>query len=850
MGHWGYVKPEALSNLLGNPSFEYDTEGWSDLAGGTITSVQPPVGAANGVYGEKVASVAITAANDGAYYQDIELSSGEPYYVRAMVGTYAGGTDATTQMNLKLSVIRTDTSTEVAAGDIDMPNLVETDGDFSEIVFAFVAPASTDYRIQIETTTYSAVEWASFLYFLVDGVMVVELDFLENVVTEAGSNLLSTSVEITYIDGDQPGCEWVAEPHNSISRTSMSGVNSRVAGQIIDLFDDYEFYVSGDGVGMAQMKWDIDTNPFPYSGDTVVAMRVPARRFKITGVLKGDSYSDLRQKRNQLIADLGADSLPYIEETPSPLTLMYFGSEKTLAINCNLVGGLQQPARNVKAFVERLDLDFEAVRDPFWKELGYTTVELSGEESQTIYGVQARIDGEWSAVGITSLSGGTSVNTVAWGPDGKLYFGGNFTQVNSVSDTAYIARYNPATEEIEAVETTTALNAEVNTIFFTPDKRMYVGGEFDNAGIEYFVYLLDTRWGGAGTWQNPTGGTLDDAVEDITLDESNGHVIAVGSFTTDGTTTLNRILDYDPSAGTYSAFGTGVDDTASSVAYLRDGNDTILVGGSFLNAGGSAATYLAAYQDGSWISAATLNTSVASVRAYKDGAIVSGAFGTVDGEDAGGGLIYVQAITSDYFGWRTLGEIPGTAPYYQKALIDGNRIYLNIGGESGESDAKEMGLWNGAAWVYLDTSAYGQRDCDINNKGELACAPTSGSVEVSGSTTVTLRRGAARTYPVLTIYRSGGSELHLQNLANERTEERIYFDIDVLDEETIVVDCQTLQIRSSLDRPLSVEPGSEPMGLIQGDNPITLFCLGDATVKFALTYRPRYWSYDAGEDSE
>lgn len=69
----------------------------------------------------------------------------------------------------------------------------------------------------------------------------------------------------------------------------------------------------------------------------------------------------------------------------------------------------------------------------------------------------------------------------------------------------------------------------------------------------------------------------------------NGDLIAVGSFQNGGAGTLRRVARWNGS--TWSEVAGGLDNTAAAIAAAPDG--TVLVGGSFTQAGGSVSGYLA-----------------------------------------------------------------------------------------------------------------------------------------------------------------------------------------------------------------------------------------------------------------
>lgn len=820
MGRWKLIRPAAARNLVTNPSFEVAIAGWSDYLTGEIDAAPPPVGTVGSVYGQRVGYIGLTAGSgDGAYYA-ITLSPATKYYLKMKVGAFIA-------FVVKVAIVRTDTSAEVASETITLPRLIDNGYRFSDVEFDFTTPATTGFRLLITHVSGSG----AFAYFMIDGVQISLTDAI-------------------YIDGDQPECVWEGIPHQSVSRTRLNAPTSRAVGTLVDFRDDYRFYVNGDGVGMARLEWGVSPRPAPAPGSPVSSVRVPGREVALSGVLVGDDYVDLRERRNTIISDVAPDLVPYVAGVPQPVALRYVGDYKTLELLVDYLEGLEQSGNGVQAYTERIALRFAAHDDPYWREIGDTTGTVDNSDSISVYGVSARLAGLWSALGITALSGAGEVRAVAWGPDGKLYFGGDFAQVNAVSNTAYIARYSPGDGSIEAL-TTTPLNGAVNALFFTPDHTLYVGGEFTNAGgdadADYVCWWLDTIWGGSAIWVTLTGDPLDDVVRCLALNALNGRLLIGGDFTSDGVTTLNYVCSYDGSA--FLALGSGLDGAVRAIAQLNNGRYTIMVGGDFANAGGAAAPYLACYEASAWyaVGESGPNGAVHTIAAWDDGAIVGGAFTTMDGETVNY-VMQLSSVASTYTGFRALGD--GSGATVRAVTVYDGFVYAAL-----NTTNRRIGIWNGNAWLIADTGVASGATVyalAVNIYGELAYGGDSaGATTVPGDTTTTLPRGAAETFPVVTVKRTGGTFVYLKALSNETLKQAIFMDtIALLDGETITIDCKTLSITSSFGRPLAALPGSSPMALRSGDNEIVLLAPGDGIVTAAISYRPRYWSYDAAEDAE
>ena len=101
----------------------------------------------------------------------------------------------------------------------------------------------------------------------------------------------------------------------------------------------------------------------------------------------------------------------------------------------------------------------------------------------------------WAAVTATPPSGGTpKVYAMALDVDGvSIYFGGDFTAVGGVANTARIAKWNGVV--ISALATGAGDNA-VRAMVVTPDGSLYMGGTFTAVPAPYFAKWNGVAWTG------------------------------------------------------------------------------------------------------------------------------------------------------------------------------------------------------------------------------------------------------------------------------------------------------------------------------------------------------------------
>jgi|GEM_PF-6093849 len=108
------------------------------------------------------------------------------------------------------------------------------------------------------------------------------------------------------------------------------------------------------------------------------------------------------------------------------------------------------------------------------------------------------------------------------------------------------------------------------------------------------VSSLIARWDGT-EWRHAAPGIAGGIVTSI-LPLRDGRILALGSFTSAGALTVNRVAIWNGSA--WSALGTGLSATAYSAIELADGR--VVVGGSFTSAGGVPAQKIAVWNGATW----------------------------------------------------------------------------------------------------------------------------------------------------------------------------------------------------------------------------------------------------------
>jgi len=195
----------------------------------------------------------------------------------------------------------------------------------------------------------------------------------------------------------------------------------------------------------------------------------------------------------------------------------------------------------------------------------------------------ARWDGsQWSALG-TGTDG--PVYAMVWAGN-VLYVGGNFTTAGGASAN-HIARWDGGTWSALGSGT----DGNVYALALDGAGNLYVGGVFAHAdGISASCIAklnLDTNgWSALGTGMG-TDGYIQPGVSAIQVDPSNSNLAYVGgSFGQAGGITANYVARWDAGTSTWSTLGTGMNGYVYALA--MSGSDLYAAGGFTTASGGSA----------------------------------------------------------------------------------------------------------------------------------------------------------------------------------------------------------------------------------------------------------------------
>lgn len=254
------------------------------------------------------------------------------------------------------------------------------------------------------------------------------------------------------------------------------------------------------------------------------------------------------------------------------------------------------------------------------------------------------------------------------------------------------------------------VNGDVHALAVFDDgsgPALFAGGSFNRAGDAPASNIA--RWDGAA-W-SPVGSGTDRPVRAFAVwDDGRGPALyAGGDFTSAGGVAANHVARYDGSA--FSPLGSGIATlqglVVQALAAYDDGSGSALyVGGSFVQAGGAAASRLARWNGTAWSQVGNgLNGEVTTLLVFDDGR------GTA--LFAGGG--FSAAISSvaarrvvrwNGSAYSTLGPGLGGRVRSLHAHDDGSGSpFLYAAGDFDRTDdgvpARHVARWSGAAWSAL-----------------------------------------------------------------------------------------------------------------------------------------------------
>lgn len=251
--------------------------------------------------------------------------------------------------------------------------------------------------------------------------------------------------------------------------------------------------------------------------------------------------------------------------------------------------------------------------------------------------------------------------------NGDIYAGGRFNSINSVAADG-LAKWNPVTETWSAVGGTSVTGGTaVYTIAEDSTGRLWIGGTFNNWNGSGALDFL-ARYNGS-TWDIP--GAFNNTVWKIVIDKKDNAWVG-GQFTTGAGIIATRVVKIDKDDNA-TAIGDGATDTVRAIAVAPDG--TVYFGGDFTTFDGVSVNYLAQY-NGVNIAPVTTpgpNGQVYALAIDSNGNILAGGgFTSIDNSS-----LQQRAAFFNGSVWSPLDiDLPGTPVVRDVAISRKNDVYL------------------------------------------------------------------------------------------------------------------------------------------------------------------------------
>lgn len=789
-GFFSVIIPEATTNLITNPSVEGGVLTGYTGVGGAIASTYD--WQAHGAYGLKITPAISTES--GFYFGTVGLAAGSTYTASITIQGEAGKTYyiyfATTGGAL-LGAKRPWIGT----------------GHKQRIWVTYPETASLARRVYVTRDA----RYSDQNLFYADGLQVE-----------------AKSYPTTYCDGDQQGFLrgqidyiWNGTPRAS---TSSRSVQSRAGGREVKLLDLGLRVLAIIGLGMAPL---VDQSlPMPGYGELPQGTGLTARGFSIVGALDFNNLRHGQALRSDLIDAIKPDST-LIDQ---PMILRYQGCDEegnptgeSLDIICKYRSGLEGNTDNL--LQERLSLNFKMyfplIRATFsgGAALGFQTTVANAN-----YILERKTTGEWIAL----LSGtNNEVQALALGPDGSVYLGGFFTDLQDVNGD-FISRWDGTI--FNSVGFGLQMDPSpggVNALAVDLNGNVYAGGwVYINPGSglpQYFVEYTGGMW-------NDIGGP------------DRGYAMVIGLDGCLYVSLGNGIQKWDGVSLTTIAVTDGF---VYALAVGKDGS--IYAGGDFTTIGGMDANRVAKWNGSSWSSLGNgLNGTVYNLAVAPDGSLyIGGAFTAVVGIPYTSYIVkwngtFWQAMTGALNGAvRVIAVSPDGLVY-----VAGD--FTSIGGRSLPD---KMAMWTGSTWIPLDVKLPGAGTVHamlFDRVGNLYLGFSTGGSATSASVNV-MNTGSASAYPKV-VFTGPGS---LWQLKNYTTGLAIYFNLTLLPGEVATLNLDPMNpsfssnFRSNLLN--TVLPGADfNFPLAPGNNNISAYFYGNtsAATAIALEFVNYYWSLD------
>lgn len=805
------IKPRAATNLILNPSFEFDTTGYSSLIT-TLTRVSTQQ--RRGIYSLSVSNTPGVALN--VYYLTPTLTAGVTYHFSA---DFKGGEGQGYIIYFATSV-----------GAILNYRSFKGTGKWQRPSISYTPTSTATYRLYLsayDIPTSSGDANTHNSPFYTDGWQL-EADRLT-----------------TYLDGDQHGFVknqiayyWTGAAHAS---ASVRIATTRSGGEEIKLRDFGFNVLSMLGLGFGGFTNLSIPNSY-LGGSQYDRTIINERAFDLVGSFTAVDPQLLDRQMSDL-SDILSPSAGVVQQ---PMILRFQRiderSEVPLGEPADIValfkGGLEGNRDNY--YQERTSLSFE-VYLPYLARLdGDVGTTLNWQNTFTgAYGVQ-RVDGLWQALGtgfngaVTGIAVDTRLN--------RVYFVGDFTTANGIT-VNHVTYWDGST--FVAMDSGVQVAGLILTLAIAPNGDVWIGGNFTTVGSGASACKGLARWNvNTQTWTafNPatTGGAQ---INSMTISPT-GVLYFGGNFqdwngdgaqdyisSYNGTTFV--VLGASPFTSTYYPVGPCIK--------VSPYDEMLYVGASQIISGIAG---LHRWNGSSWTTVLQTNsassTSIRSLAFDSVGLYLGGLFTTLGGVSASCIALYNYTSVVP-LGLGVNNEVASIWVRSGGELIVGG-VFTSAGGLT---LADRIAMWNKSTWVPLDIDLPGTPlvygIVETPSSFYLGFS-TTGTATAAITTTVT-NPGSAAGYPVITLTGPGT----VVQIKNYTTGDVLYFDLILNAGEVAVLDMTAGSIKFSSNFRFNllntVLPGSNfGFRLTPGDNIISTLITGttDGNTSVALRFRPTY----------
>lgn len=802
MGYWKIIIPTNATNFINNPnamgSANYLT------VGGTVD-----LDATKSFFGYRNYKVAGTADNQGIRLDLTPLPNAIHYATVRLWGAVPSAWDWS-----------------VDGTNFYAPALLEIDG------------AWYVYGLQ-----FSAAQCSGATYFRIYKNGAASFTwYIGHIQVETGT-VPTTPITGSMKGFTSDGYRWTGTPEGS---SSIRQSWERSGGLVKDLEDDYKFKVMyGVGTGMPPIQHNVQPLAL-LPGALYQGHKVLPRVLDLFSAPKSNTIAGITLARSDFINAIKPDKV-YPEQ---PVVIRYTGANINKPVDFHAIYDSGMEAQNTSGRIDKLTARFICY-DPFAYEthtegkelIRQITIPNANYIIQNIGGVWSIIsstfggtvlcltkgnDGciyiggnftnagdangdyivKWNPVTGTLSSLGTGLQgggcyDLLTAPNGDIYAGGAFTSAGGVANTAYIAKWNGSTW---VSLSTTSLGATVRCLAWGLDGTLYVGGEFINAATvpnaDYICRYTGTSWAAVGDVQGTDGPVLD-----ITI-SPNGYIYITGDFHNVNGITVNHIAKYigTPTTGTWSAMGSGLNGTGSTLAI--DSNGLVYIGGTFTTANGVTCNNIAMWNGVTFAPLGSgANNTVYVLRFDSGGTLWAGGYFT------------------------TIGEL---------------------------SLADRMARWDGSTWSHVPINLPGTPivySINITDDGSVYIGyNTAGTAYASAITQIPVENtGSHSTYPMIGIRRGNdGTGCLIKWVSNELTRQGLRMNYELQKGETLTIDLEQGNksvVSSYYGQVLrAILRGSDfsKFCMLGGTNSISIYITegGSPTMMCWIEYKTTHWAAD------